>query len=632
LHSCPFGGSRMAPIMISYTDGERRGVEYSPLPTTERQSANRVDIREPEFVNSTLVHRWKSGECTIVPEGNALIDVWDVIMISALLATAVLLPFEVGLMPDPSSLLRSTLGAIDIVFLIDIFLAFFIAYGKVSITNRDMYEVHPLKIARHYMAFPFAENCTAGWFWADVVTVIPWDKIRQARGGASLRLIRILRLIRMFRLVRVIKLLRKWQTHFGHPVALLNISTCLGWTVLTCHWLACVWGHFAVNPEFQEENWFVSYLRQYGEQMKTEDFSPIEIYSMALYWSLSTLTSVGYGDVLPQNQHEMVMTSVSMFMLGIMWAWVLANVVNIITNMDAFANESNQLMDDLNLLMEHRGLEHNLRQRLRKHLSESFHVYRQRHQQRTIKWLSAGLQGEIAVESGVDKVCECIWYLKGMPDTVLIAIAQRFVADMFSPCEYLQDRYSLFVIRKGTCVLRRKLLTRDDVVGEDMILASDRLKDSVCPKSLTFVEVMTLSRNDLLSVCERNPDFDRRVRKAQIKLALWRSFVRSAEMKKSGETMKYFDLPRAEESIKHRPGFSQSIQTVRGFKGLSVQDSLGEIMEELQALRRRVDDNHMVNLRHFEIITSRLDKLDERAEGTSKRGCAKLPFCGRPLK
>lgn len=578
-----------------------------------------------------LYNRWKQGQFTIVPDGNNLfIDIWDVIMIAALMITAVVLPLQVGLMHHPPQLVNALMSLIDLVFITDIFLTFNIAFGKVSVTNRDMYELHPLKIAKQYTAFPFSDGCTAGWFWPDLLTVVPWDKIFEARYGASLRLIRILRLIRMFRLVRVIKLFSKWQAHFGHPIAIVQISQCLGCTLLTCHWVACTWGHFAVGEGYTNDNWLIHYQEMYGYAERLSDYTEMDIYYISLYWSLSTLTSVGYGDVLPQNTHEVVLVSVSMFMLGIMWAWVLANVVNIITNMDVFASESNQLMDDLNQLMEHRDLDHGLRLRLRKHLNEAFYVHRQRHQQRTIKWLSAGLQGEIAVESGVDKVCNCVWYLRDMPEPVLIAIANRFIADMFSPYEFIQDQFSLSVIRKGTCILRARILTRDHVIGEDMILVSDRLKEAVHPKSLTFLEVMTLGRNDLLSVCERHPDFDRRVRRAQIKLALWRSFVRSAESKARGLRPCYTQILEEKEDNMRTPGFSQSIQTIRGFKGLSVQDSLNEIMEELQALRRRVDDNQLVCLTHFEGLATRIDGMSYK-DGVLAKGqksCTKLSsFC-----
>merc|ERR1712113_847532 len=169
-------------------------------------------------------------------------------------------------------------------------------------------------------------------------------------------------------------------------------------------------------------------------------------------------------------------------------------------------------------------------------------------------------QGEVAVESGVDKVCDCVWYLRGLSESVLIAVAQRFIADMFSPNEFIQDRYSVSVLRKGTCIKRGKFMTRDDVIGEDMILATETLVDTVCPRTLTFVEVMTLTRNDLLSVCERYPDFDRRVRKAQLKLAIWRAFVKRAD-EKARACPSTLDASAEGKGRMGRVGFSQSIQT-----------------------------------------------------------------------
>ena len=47
--------------------------------------------------------------------------------------------------------------------------------GSHSKTAAGGYEKSPAKIAKHYMSFPFSDNMKAGWFWPDVVTVIPWE-------------------------------------------------------------------------------------------------------------------------------------------------------------------------------------------------------------------------------------------------------------------------------------------------------------------------------------------------------------------------------------------------------------------------------------------------------------------------
>jgi len=318
-----------------------------------------------------------------------------------------------------------------------------------------------------------------------------------------------------------------------------------------------------------------------------------------------------------------------MFFLGILWAWVLANLVNEITNMDAFSTESHQLMDDLNLLMEHRALDTKLRHRLRKHLYESFTVHRQRHQQRTVRWLSAGLQGEIAVASGVDKACDCVWYLRNLPETVLIDVAQRFVGEMFSPNEFVRDRYSVMVIRKGTLIRRGKILTRDSVIGEDMILTTEVLLDTGSPRTLTFVEAMTLSRNDLVAVCEAHPDFDRRMRRAQIKLALWRAFVQAANNQLRGKSA--LALLRDEtadgRNLRPRRGFAETARTHRGAKGMSVQESLQESIEELDALKMRVEATQGNFMRNLDTLHARMDRL-ERLDSIRLHKPS-IRFCGR---
>jgi len=578
---------------------------------------------------SSLYYRWKQGEFTVVPEGNHLLDIWDITVISALFATAVVLPFDVAIFPEPPFAFRALEAALDLIFIADIVITFNVAYSVMSMTNRDMFERAPLKIVRHYMAFPFSDNCTAGWFWPDVLTVIPWNVVYHAEG---IRLVRILRLARMFRLIRIIRLLKKWHTHFGFPISLLNVFRCLGCTMMMCHWFACMWGHLAVAEEAGDKNWLQAWLELHKNGKRVSDCTALEVYNIALYWSCTTLTSVGFGDVEPQNQLEVTLTSVTMLLLGILWAWVLAHFVNVITNIDQFATEARQLMDDLNLLMEHRHLNPALRHRLRKHLYESFNVHRQRHQQRTVKWLSAGLQGELAVQSGVDQACDCIWYMRNLEQEVIIAIAQRFVGDMFSPNEYIRDRYSVSVIRRGTSLRRTKLLTRDDVIGEDMILATEHLVDTVCPRTVTFVEVMSLSRNDLLSVCESHQGFDQRVRKAQVRLAVRRAVVYEANLRKRGKSYLMLASPQCRMHVQmHRPGFAQSMSTMRGFRGISVQESLTEVIQELEALRRRVDDTQAVCVAHCQTLHTKLEqKLEERGEAAAERKRSfGLTFCSR---
>merc|ERR1719478_1979995 len=111
------------------------------------------------------------------------------------------------------------------------------------------------------------------------------------------------------------------------------------------------------------------------------------------------------------------------------------------------------------------------------------------------------------------------------------------------------DWNALSVIMRGSCLRRGKMLTRDDVFGEDMILASDFLRDTTCPRTYTFLEVMMLFRDSLLEAAGKFPELDEKLRRAQVKLALWRAFIHTAEQiraRRVGQTLwdrKFFESP-----------------------------------------------------------------------------------------
>ena len=47
--------------------------------------------------------------------------------------------------------------------------------------------------------------------------------------------------------------------------------------------------------------------------------APWEVYSAALYWSTMTVTSIGYGEMLPVNSYERGVCSLFMLISGVLW-------------------------------------------------------------------------------------------------------------------------------------------------------------------------------------------------------------------------------------------------------------------------------------------------------------------------
>merc|ERR1712232_642966 len=214
----------------------------------------------------------------------------------------------------------------------------------------------------------------------------------------------------------------------------------------------------------------------------------------------------------------------NIFFTGLTWAWVVANVVDVIANVDVFGQRFRSIVDEMNALMSSRGVSDEMKMRVRQYLQESFSIHRDRHNHKTIEWLSPGLQGELAIASGVQKVIKCISYFKQCEQTGwLVDLALFFVPFLYSPSEYIMDRNSVAVIRKGTCQRKLSVIGRDAVIGEDMILNTDILKDTTCPRAITLCETMSLHRSDLATVCEKHGQLNQTLRRARIRLAVKRA-------------------------------------------------------------------------------------------------------------
>jgi hypothetical protein len=599
---------------------------YLPLPTSPRKSFY-------YDAHASCYEQWIRGDFSIVPD-HTLPYIWDLIMIVTLGATALVLPFEVSLIREPSPTLSRWNHASDIIFIIDMCIQFNLAFTVNSASSHDMYERVPFKIWQRYMAFPFSDGGTAGWFWPDLLTIIPWDVVAKGR-ARHLQGIRGLRLVRMLRLVRIVRIL---TARSAIPFAIVRIVRCASITLLITHCLACLWAHIGLYaPDYgyaHEDTWLsMTYLANMKE---IEHFTEWECYRLALYFSTVVLTTVGFGDLVPRNDLEVCIMVVNIFFTGLTWAWVVANVVEIIANVDVFGQKFKQIEDEMNSLMRSRGVDGEITARVRQYLQESYSIHRTRHNHKTIEWLSPGLQGELAIASGVGEVCKCISYFKGcsQPDW-LIDMAQHFVPFLFSPGEFIMDRNSVSVIRKGNCQRKLSIIGRDAVIGEDMILTTDILKDTTCPRAMTLCETMSLHRSDLVTVCEKHGELNQTVRRAQVRLAVRRAVtylarkswanrqskvrlsftsnfanqsgmrgVQSTFTNQSGITLNRSHSNKPIPIKATSAGWAESFKQARHGGGLL--DELRAVQKQLASIERRLDGQQSLH--------QRLDAIEERLD------------------
>jgi hypothetical protein len=98
-------------------------------------------------------------------------------------------------------------------------------------------------------------------------------------------------------------------------------------TIFVCHCAACFYYLLAVTyPESKSsETWLGSILPDFRQE------NLWTLYITSIYWSITTLTTVGYGDLHPVNEREMIFDSFFMLLNLALTAYIIGNMTILIT-------------------------------------------------------------------------------------------------------------------------------------------------------------------------------------------------------------------------------------------------------------------------------------------------------------
>jgi voltage-gated potassium channel len=91
---------------------------------------------------------------------------------------------------------------------------------------------------------------------------------------------------------------------------------------------------------------------------------------VSLYWAVTTLTTMGYGDIGSRQTWEYHFSIVVMLMGGSCYAYIASNISIVLSSLDAEKAERVEHLEKLSHFMEHKRLSLPLRRRLRKYFNE----------------------------------------------------------------------------------------------------------------------------------------------------------------------------------------------------------------------------------------------------------------------
>ena len=87
-----------------------------------------------------------------------------------------------------------------------------------------------------------------------------------------------------------------------------------------------------------------------------------------------TVTSIGYGEMLPANSSERLLCTFFMIISAMVWAYILSTAAGIAATLNPNTVLFHNTMDQLNYFMRERSLPGKLRKELRHYFEVAWHV------------------------------------------------------------------------------------------------------------------------------------------------------------------------------------------------------------------------------------------------------------------
>mmetsp|Transcript_64725 Transcript_64725/g.204358 ORF Transcript_64725/g.204358 Transcript_64725/m.204358 type:complete len:1065 (-) Transcript_64725:60-3254(-) len=450
---------------------------------------------------------------------------WDIMLTLLLVTVSLLTPFEISFIETGTySAFFYINRFIDIFFLVDMIFNFFLPF----IDKEQKWVVSWHEISRRYLKT---------WFPIDLVSVFPFELIYVAGGtGVAnlhvLRLVRCLRLLKMLRVLRAERLWRRWEATFSMDYATIAMMKFIVIMIFLTHIMGCGF-HLVqvlekgdgVDPEdtIGRTNWVLYY------SFVDETSSVWSRYMLSMYWSTATLTTLGYGDVVPTTDWERAYCLMAAVIGASMYGYVIGGVSSIINGANKRTAQFYRTMDALNHFVREKHVPDALAMRLRDFFRFCRAHYGLNEQQGLLLAMSPSLRSEVAKHIHY-RWLTLVPAFKDLSDDFITSIALNLYSETYGNDEVVialgSAALEMFIVEKGILSVTPppKIVSKGGTIGEDMIFRIEEMRRSYAATTLTNTIVLVLDKSDLIEVLRSHPEDAVVLRKYIIKL-LFRNTV-----------------------------------------------------------------------------------------------------------
>ncbi|MCB0549833.1 MAG: cyclic nucleotide-binding domain-containing protein [Phaeodactylibacter sp.] len=304
---------------------------------------------------------------------------------------------------------------------------------------------------------------------------------------------------RLFKLARSSKILESWRLQnlqYSNRLALLYLIIAI---IIIIHWFTCGW----------------MVIRQVNEQAPDD----VNRYIDALYWSVTTITTVGYGDITPITPTEKIYAIFAMLMGLGFYGFLIGNITRLLSKKDPAREHYLDNMEKLSVAIKYRSLPLSLQRRIHDYYSYKWRKRLGFDEEDFLEGLPHSLKRQVALHFKRE-ILERIPMFSQASQEFIESIALHLNPAVFTPGDYIfragEAGEEMYFIVQGRVVVvtadEKSILSRlsdGDCFGEVALFLNKPRTATVIAED--YCDLYALSKDTFEEVIAQYPGFARNI-------------------------------------------------------------------------------------------------------------------------
>jgi len=411
----------------------------------------------------------------------------DLLMVIAVFASGIIIPYRMVSGQDPTDFLY---WLITIIFCMDIILTFNteVKTGLTVLADRK-------SVAKHYLTT---------WFLLDLLATLPLAPLfglfapHDVSGTLVYQILILFRLLRLLKLVKISTTFNALQELVNIPPALMRLIVFLFWFALIAHFMSLGWIAIGAGEA----------TRSFGDQ-----------YIRALYWCITTIATIGYGDYTPDHDSNLqIIYTIIAQIIGVgMFGYIIGNVATLIVNIDTARADFRAKMEEVRNYMRIKHIPAPIQDRVKNYYNYLWQTQKGITDVDFLLTLPKTLRLEISLylNRGIlDKVS----LFKNADDVFIHEVIEELEPLVFLPGDFVmrQGEFGdcMYFLSTGSMevMINEKqvdILTEGSPFGETALIQNKKRNASI--RAISYCDVYRLSQHSFEQLRRKHPEFDKRV-------------------------------------------------------------------------------------------------------------------------